>query len=90
MDLFTKQLNESNPLLTKISNAMTMEGTTGERIMACHKGQGGGEEEKKEDGVIEKRRLVMERESLTKSHASKRLMECNMKYQRLMKELRES
>jgi hypothetical protein len=45
VNLFTKQLNESNLLLTKISNAMMREGMARERIVACRKGQGGGEEE---------------------------------------------
>eukprot|EP00581_Thalassiosira_minuscula_P018699 CAMPEP_0183712152 /NCGR_PEP_ID=MMETSP0737-20130205/7373_1 /TAXON_ID=385413 /ORGANISM="Thalassiosira miniscula, Strain CCMP1093" /LENGTH=775 /DNA_ID=CAMNT_0025940731 /DNA_START=4 /DNA_END=2331 /DNA_ORIENTATION=- len=82
VDLFTEQLNESNPLLTAISDAMTMEGIARDKIAASH------EEEKKEDN--EKWRLVMEKESLAKARANEKLMECNAKYQRLMKELRES
>ena len=95
VDLFTEQLNESNPLLTEISDAMTREGAARERIKACREGRRGGgdeeeeEEEKKEDG-IKRWSLVAEREMLAKSRANERLMQCNLKYQRLMKELRES
>ena len=91
VDLFTEQLNESNPLLTEISDAMTREGAARERIKAYREGRRGGEEEeeKKEDG-IERWCLVAERELLAKSRANERLMQCNLKYQRLMKELRES
>ena len=84
VDIFTEQLNESNPLLTEISDAMTKEGAARERIAAhCLRN---GEEE---DGV-EKWKAVLERESLAKSRANEKLMECNLKYQNLMKELRES
>ena len=94
VDLFTEQLNESNPLLTEISDAMTREGAARERIKAYREGRRGGEEEEKEekekeDG-IERWSLVAERELLAKSRANERLMQCNLKYQRLMKELRES
>jgi hypothetical protein len=87
VDIFTEQLNESNPLLTEISDAMTKEGAARERIAAhCLRN---GEEEEEEDGV-EKWKAAMERESLAKSRANEKLMECNLKYQNLMKELRES
>jgi hypothetical protein len=83
VDLFTEQLNESNPLLTEISDAMTKEGAAREKIAAYCRG-----EEKEEDE--EKWKLIVERESLAKTRANEKLMECNRKYQRLMKELRES
>ncbi len=91
VDLFTEQLNESNPLLTEISDAMTREGAARERIKAYREGRrvGEEEEEKDEDG-IERWSLVAERELLTKSRANERLMRCNLKYHKLMKELRES
>jgi hypothetical protein len=47
------------------------------------------EEEEEEDGV-EKWKAVLERELLAKSRANEKLMECNLKYQNLMRELRES
>ncbi|KAL7527053.1 hypothetical protein ACHAXR_001775, partial [Thalassiosira sp. AJA248-18] len=73
VDLFTKQLNESNPLLTQISDAMTREGIARDNIAASY------EEEKKEDS--EKWKLAMEKESLAKAQANEALMECNLKYQ---------
>ena len=82
VDLFTQQLNESNPLLTEISDAMTREGIARDKIAASC------QEEKKDDS--EKWKLAIEKEALAKAHANDKLMECNLKYQRLMKELRES
>ena len=82
VQLFTEQLNESNPLLTEISDAMTREGIARDRIAASC------EEEKKEDA--DNWKLAIEKESLAKTQANEKLMACNLKYQRLMKELRES
>ena len=82
VQLFTDQLNESNPLLTQISDAMTKEGEARDNIALAYKG--GKKEEAK---AWEK---VMEQEAAAKSVANDKLMECNMKYQHLMRELRES
>jgi hypothetical protein len=82
VQLFTDQLNESNPLLTEISDAMTREGVARDNITLAIKR--GKKEEAKE---WEK---VMNEEAAAKSFANDQLMECNMKYQHLMKELRES
>jgi hypothetical protein len=79
VELFTKQLNESNPLLTRISDAMTKEGIARDKLAVA---------DDEEESVNWK--LVMEMESLAKSRANEELMECNAKYQKLMKELRES
>jgi len=87
VDLFTEQLNESNPLLTEISDAMTREGTAREKIAASSAGSF-CQEEKKDD--CEKWMLVAEKESLAKAGANEKLMKCNLKYKNLMKELRES
>ena len=46
-------------------------------------------EEDELDGA-EKWKVVLERESLARSCANEKLIECNLKYQMLMKELRES
>ena len=78
VELFTKQLNESNPLLTRISDAMTKEGIARDKLAVA---------DDEEESV--NWRLVMEMESLAKSRANQELMECNAKYQKLMKELRE-
>ena len=83
IQLFTDQLNESNPLLTSISDAMTREGIARDNIAAstC-------QEEKKEG--CDKWKLEMEKQSHAKARGNEKLMECNMKYQTLMKALRES
>lgn len=82
VQLFTDQLNESNPLLTEISDAMTGEGIARDNItLAIKRG--------KKDEAKEWKR-VMDEEAAAKSFANDQLMECNMKYQRLMRELRES
>ena len=83
VQLFTEQLNESNPLLTAISDAMTKEGIARDKIAtSC-------QEEKKDDTVGEKWRLEMEKQALAKARANANLMECNLKYQQMMKQLRE-
>lgn len=87
VDLFTEQLNESNPLLTEISDAMTREGAAREKIAASSAGSF-CQEEKKDD--CEKWMVVAEKESLAKAGANEKLMKCNLKYKNLMKELRES
>lgn len=82
VQLFTDQLNESNPLLTDISEAMTKEGVARDNITLAWK-----DGRKKDAKVWEE---VMEEEAAAKSLANDRLMECNIKYQRLMRRLRES
>ena len=82
VQLFTDQLNESNPLLTEISEAMTKEGAARDNITLSYK-----------EGRIEDAKVweeVTEKEASAKSLANYLLMECNMKYQRLMRELREN
>ena len=81
VNIFTDQLNESNPILTEISDAMTREGMARERLELLVAG------ENKEEA--EELRLVMEKESQAKAAANEKLMKCNIKYQKLMKDLRE-
>lgn len=83
VQLFTEQLNESNPLLTAISDAMTKEGIARDKIAASC-------QEEKKDDTCEKWRLEMEKQGLAKARANEKLMECNLKYQQLMKQLRQS
>lgn len=80
VELFTEQLNESNPLLTEISDAMTKEGMARDKLL--------GEEASEQDK--DKWQLVVEQESLAKACANEKLMQCNLKYQMLMKNLRQS
>jgi hypothetical protein len=82
VDIFTDQLNESNPILTEISDAMTREGKARERLESLV--AGGNKKE------VDELRLVMEKEGQAKAAANDKLMQCNLKYQKLMKNLRES
>ena len=79
VDLLTAQLNESNPILTEISGAMTREGIAREKIAESYS-------EGNRQGA-ESWKLVMEKEALSKKQANDKLMQCNLKYQNLMKEL---
>ncbi len=54
------------------------------------KSQSSGSIEEDELDGVEKWKVVLERESLAMSCANEKLIECNLKYQMLMKELRES
>ncbi len=89
--IFTDQLNESNPILTEISDAMTAEGVAKDKIaeltLKSEKDCGLGGEESEE---IRHWESVMEKEAKRKMVANEKLMSCNAKYQRLMKNLRES
>mmetsp|Transcript_21505 Transcript_21505/g.45143 ORF Transcript_21505/g.45143 Transcript_21505/m.45143 type:complete len:707 (-) Transcript_21505:160-2280(-) len=88
--ILTDQLNESNPILTEISDAMTAEGVAKEKIAELLlelevDGLDGDESEE-----ICYWKSVMEKEAVKKMAANEKLMDCNSKYQRLMKKLRES
>ena len=80
--IFTDQLNESNPILTEISDAMTREGAARDIIAALGR-EGDKNDIKYWEGIVEK-------ESLMKMDSNEKLMKCNAKYQQLMKTLRES
>jgi hypothetical protein len=81
VQIFTDQLNESNPILTEISDAMTREGIARDKIDAL---MADGKYEEAQEWKV-----VMEKEGSLKASANQKLMECNLKYQRLMKDLRE-
>jgi hypothetical protein len=55
-----------------------------------HKSQSSGSIEEDELDGVEKWKVVLERESLAMSCTNEMLIECNLKYQMLMKEVRES
>lgn len=79
---FTNQLNDSNPILTEISDAMTEEGECAMEIdIAMRSG-------KKEKALLWKQRLA--EATQRKEAGNKKLMECNAKYARLMKNLRQN
>lgn len=79
---FTNQLNEANPLLTEISDAMKEEGECkGEIEIAILL-----RDEERSKEWTEK----LERASRKKEIESSKLMQCSARYAKLMKELRES
>lgn len=81
VDCFTNQLNDSNPILTKISDAMTLEGYCKEQMeMELAKGD-------MESANAWK--LKMEEAAAEKTEGNKLLMACSARYQEMMRKLRE-
>jgi hypothetical protein len=76
--IFGSQLDESNPILTQISDAMTLEG---EYLEAA--GKASSEEQKA------KFLALVEEQKKVKGHGQDLLKECSLKYKNLMKALRE-
>jgi hypothetical protein len=80
VDAFTDQLNESNPILTAISDAMTEEGRALERMQdALSKG---------DDAAAAEYEAQMKAAAKAKHESNLRLMELNAKYNEMMKSLR--
>ena len=77
---FTDQLNESNPILTAISDAMTEEG---DALNDMEEAIRNGDEE-----AAQHHKERMEAAKLKKSESNEELMACSMKYNLLMKALR--
>ena len=81
VDCFTSQLNDSNPILTQISDAMTMEGICKEQMeseLACGNTEAATSWKNK-----------MEEAGESKIAGNRRLMECSARYQEVMRKLRE-
>ncbi|CAJ1902481.1 unnamed protein product [Cylindrotheca closterium] len=81
VDCFTNQLNDSNPILTQISDAMTMEGYCKEQMAM---GLAKGDKEASNSWKVK-----MEEAASEKAKGNKLLMECSARYQDLMRKLRE-
>lgn len=81
VDCFTEQLNESNPILTKISDAMTLEGRLKEELA-----QAMLDEDHDAIALLERK---MEGAAEQKLRGNKLLMECSTRYNERMKTLRE-
>ena len=81
VDIFTRQLNESNPILTEISDAMTAEGVARDRATLA--------QEQNDSEQIKYWLAEMERASKLKDEGNKKLMQCSSRYMLLMKQLRE-
>ena len=79
VDCFTDQLNESNPILTAISDAMTEEGHCRDKMESAST---------EEDAQLWRER--MEEAAAAKQAGNEKLMECSSKYKNLMKAIRES
>jgi hypothetical protein len=82
VDYFTEQLNESNPILTEIADAMTEEGHCKERMEALVN------EKRVEEA--ESWRMKMEKAAAKKQRGNAKLMECSARYNDLMKSIRQS
>ena len=82
VDLFTAQLNESNPILTEISDAMTLEGDI---KMGLERAEKLGDNE-----AMETMWVQLTEASKAKADGTAKLMECSSKYKEMMQELRES
>lgn len=76
VECFTAQLNEANPILTEISDAMTKEGNYRQQLL-----------EKGTDRPDMEKKIQQARER--KEAGNRRLMECSAKYKKLMKTIRE-
>jgi hypothetical protein len=82
VDYFTDQMNESNPILTEISDAMTEEGECRDKISDLITSNMADEV-----GVWEAR---MHSAAERKNIGNSRLMKCSSRFNELMKSLRES
>ena len=82
LDCFTNQLNESNPILTEISDAMTLEGHCKEKIAFA--------ELHKDDAATTTWRAEMEKAAERKADGNNKLMACSARYQAMMRSIREA
>lgn len=82
VDYFTKQLNEANPILTSISNAMTEEGNCKEELANCIA--------KKDVEEAAQWEVKMSMAAERKQQGNQKLLECSARYNSLMKGIRET
>jgi hypothetical protein len=82
VDYFTEQMNESNPILTEISEAMTEEGECRDTLAELIHNHLTGDMPEWESRM----KAAAERKNI----GNLRLMECSSRYNELMKCLRES
>ena len=82
VDVFRAQLDESNPILTEISNAMTQEGDCKaqiERAVALNNNE-----------ALQNLRIKLAEAGEAKAYGNQMLMECSTTYCNMMRKLRES
>ena len=82
VDCFTSQLNESNPILTEISDAMTLEGSCKQEIELA--------EARGDMASAASWKTKLEEASQRKQTGNLKLMECSARYNQLMKSIREA
>jgi 4-hydroxyphenylpyruvate dioxygenase-like putative hemolysin len=82
VDCFTEQLNEANPILTEISDAMTLEGQLREKLAQAAATNGA------DDVDLCQRKMADAAERKLKGNQA--LMDCSMRYNDRMKSLRET
>ena len=82
VDYFTDQMNESNPILTQISEAMTEEGKCVDKLAEV--------ETSKSVEEIALWQAKLSAATERKNAGNARLMECSSLYYGMMKQLRES
>jgi hypothetical protein len=91
VDCFTAQLNESNPILTEISNAMTEEGLCQDQLKLARACVARMDDT---DGSAEKGvarwTTRMEAAKQRKLEGNRKLMECSARYEKLMRSIRET
>jgi hypothetical protein len=81
IDCFTCQLNESNPILTEISDAMTLEGQCKEQWeLALEHG---------DTSLAEEWKSKMDEAAELKAQGNRKLMECSARYEKQMRMIRE-
>lgn len=91
VDCFTAQLNESNPILTEISNAMTEEGLCQEQlklVRACVAKTDDADSSAEE--AVAQWTARMEAAKQRKLEGNRTLMECSARYEKLMRSIREA
>jgi hypothetical protein len=82
VDCFTRQLNESNPILTEISNAMTTEGVCKEKYESANAMD--------DVEAAAEWKSKMEAAGQQKQEWNQKLMECSARYEQLMRAIREA
>ena len=82
VDCFTSQLNDSNPILTEISNAMTDEGRFLQKMEAAL--------QLGDETAAASWKEKMEDASERKQQGNAKLMTCSAKYEAIMRTIREA
>jgi hypothetical protein len=82
VDCFTSQLSDSNPILTEISEAMTLEGHCNEKMELA--------EERNDTESLNMWKTNKEAAGERKAAGNVRLMACSTRYETMMRSIREA